>query len=98
MNASREEDGTQNTSISSLSTHGEEDPRMPPVHTRLFMEEEYAYSDDDEEDDDDDCTRTRLDFNLMLSPKMPKEESPFKDLGEAAQKGEWNEWSIQVIW
>ena len=94
MNQSREEEGTINTSISSLSSHGEEDPRMPPVHTRLFMEEEYAYSDDEEEEDDDDCTgvvgRTRLNFNLMLSPKMPmqKEESPFKVLErEEAQKG-----------
>lgn len=91
MNQSREEDGTQNTSISSLSTHGEEDPRMPPVHTRLFEDEdvdlEYRYS-----DDDDDCTglvgRTRLNFNLMLSPKMPmqKDESPFKEIRETSQK------------
>ena len=94
MNQSREEEGTQNTSISSLSSHGEEDPRMPAVHTRLFMEEEYAYSDDEEDDDDDDCTGlvggTRLNFNLLLSPKMPmqKEESPFKDLERAeAQEG-----------
>jgi len=82
-NHSREEDGTQNTSISSLSTHGEDDPRMPPVHTRLFLDEEqYAYSDDDDEDDDNGNTnnnntndanaaavgRTRLNFNLLLSP------------------------------
>ena len=103
VNHSREEDGTQNTSISSLSTHGEEDPRMPPVHTRRFMEE-YANSDDDDEDDEDDCDDddctgghrggggTRLNFNLLLSPKMPlpKDESPFKDLGEAAQQGMYN--------
>ena len=97
MNQSREEDGTQNTSISSLSTHGEEDPRMPPVHTRLFMDgdyhEEYNYS----SDDNDDCTgvvgRTRLNFNLMLSPKMPmqKDESPFKEIRETSQKGKSND-------
>jgi len=108
---------TQNTSISSLSTQGEEDPRMPPVHTRLFSEDaEYAYSDDDDDVVIDDDHRvgeggTRLNFNLFKSPQQAAttttktsvnstqekngiqhtrsntEESPFKDLGEAAEKG-----------
>ncbi|CAB9520720.1 associated tyrosine- and threonine-specific cdc2-inhibitory kinase [Seminavis robusta] len=102
VNHSREEDGTQNTSISSLSTHGEDDARMqlPPVHTRLFLEEEqYAYSDDDDDDEEEEdgaaaAGRTRLNFNMMLSSPTNssknnnnnKEESPFKDLGEAAEK------------
>ena len=86
---------------------------MPPVHTRLFLEDaEYAYSDDDDDDNDNALTtateevgRTRLNFNgLMTSPKHkpqtttkaplspssslpPNEDSPFKDLGEAAEKG-----------
>jgi hypothetical protein len=111
LNNSREEDGTQNTSLSSLSTHGEDDPRMPSVHTRLFLEEEsYAYSDDEDDDqvgqaeEEEDgthnghdkpgvaATRTRLNFNLLLNPKivsLQKEQSPFKALGgNAAEKGE----------
>jgi hypothetical protein len=102
VNQSRDDDGTQNTSISSLSAEGGHH-RLPlppgshppailelnsqdargsedleePFHGQLFSDEDFGYSEDDDSADSPArgvVTRTRLNFNMILSPASNDEE------------------------
>jgi hypothetical protein len=90
-NQSRDDDGTHNTSISSLSADGHTHLALPPgkhlpetclytlgndhddrpVHTQLFSgDDNFGYSDDDtiQSPAREVVGRTRLNFNMVLSP------------------------------
>ena len=97
-NQSRDDDGTQNTSISSLSGEGGHHHHLPlhpgthppsilelgaegvdrPVHGQLFPDEDFGYSDDDSTDSPGrglvGRTGTRLNFNMVMSPKRYHDE------------------------
>jgi membrane-associated tyrosine/threonine-specific cdc2-inhibitory kinase len=114
LNQSRDDEGTHNTSISSLSAdgghhfpiHADRPPallelktadkkssegfadggehHLGPSHAQLFQyEENFGYSDDDEMDSPirGDIGRTRLNFNMLLSPTSPQNDSANDDAG-----------------
>jgi membrane-associated tyrosine/threonine-specific cdc2-inhibitory kinase len=114
LNQSRDDEGTHNTSISSLSADGGHhfpihadrppallelktagtkasegfadggDHHMGPSHAQLFQyEENFGCSDDDDMDSPmrGDVGRTRLNFNMLLSPTSPQKYSANNNAG-----------------
>ena len=86
-NQSRDDERTQNTSLSSLSADGQThlaSPKSLPIHGQLFFDDEaFGYSDDDSVQARDVVGRTRLNFNMVLSPERNKRNAKDKiDFGK----------------
>lgn len=122
VNQSRDDDGTHNTSISSLSAEGGHHhlPLVPgshppallelnpqhatgaedmddhdeaiPVHTQLFSDDDnFGYSDDDSVDSPvrGIVGRTRLDFNMVLSPASDEPANVRRIAGKCLSSSWW---------